>query len=271
MISRIFCLTLEKDFSRREEFTKSFERFGIPIIFHFGIDGRNNEITIPSWLENIELHKCFNDDVRRTIGVLNKELTDAEKACAIGHLGIWNEIAQLEENQFYLVCEDDSIPKKPNEFIQQLNSIKSEINDTDFVYCGYLTSNEGVRKSTIFHLFWHWLKRKQWSPNLYSKVQYNSSVNSSPRRVLNKNHIQKAGMHWGAFGYLLTPKIARELLALNCQIKMTSDGTLRYARLCELIPMYIAKNGIIIVNKEHPSNLRSVSEHENNFNIFDFG
>jgi GR25 family glycosyltransferase involved in LPS biosynthesis len=271
MISGIFCLSLERDILRREHFKNAFGRFGIPLTFHLGIDASKNKIEIPYWLEQIKTHKLYSDEIRRSIAVLNKDLTKAEKACAIGHLGIWYEISQMKENQFYLVCEDDAVPKNSIEFIQQLNLVISEINYSDFTYCGYITSKGDVSKKTSLHLFWHWFKQQQWKSNLNTKVKFNLSTVSLPKKVLFKKHIQKAGMHWGAFGYLITPKIAKELISLNCDLKMTSDGTFRYALLCNLMPMYVAKKGIIIVNKNHPSNIRSISEHEDNFKNFDFG
>ena len=236
-----------------------------------GLDGSQSPVKPPSWTSDLNNHEKYDDHIRSSIPALNHNLSDKELACVLGHMNIWKVISESKGSQPCLICEDDIRPKDEASFIEQTNKIISEMAAQDIVYLGYSSFQDQKRRSKLFttmQIAWHWYKQGRYSGTLQSIVSYNLVRKASPRMALNKRHVLHAGQHWGAFCYLVTPDSARQLLALNASLSMTSDGTLRYANLSQAIPLYISKNSLVRVNSNLGSNIRTQEEHDSNFSKF---
>jgi len=270
-VERIFCLSMDKDMYRRDLMLSSFPLLKDRIEFIPGLDGNQSPVTPPSWTSNLNTHEKYDDSTRCSVSVLNHNLSDKELACVLGHMNIWKIISELNGNQPCLICEDDIHPKDEASFIDKTNEIISEMAAPEIVYLGFSSFQDQKQRSILFtamQIAWHWCKQKRFSGTLQSIVSYNLVRKASPRITFNKRHVLHAGQHWGAFCYLVTPDSARQLLALNANLKMTSDGTLRYANLSQAIPLYISKTSLVRVNSELGSNIRTQEEHDSNFSKF---
>lgn len=270
-VLRIFCLSLDKDVHRRDLMMNSFPILKDRIEFIPGLDGSQSPVKLPSWTFELNNHEKYDDHIRSSISALNHNLSNKELACVLGHMNIWKVISESKGNQPYLICEDDIHPKDEASFIEQTNNIISEMTTHDIVYLGYSSFQDQKRRCKLYTAMqraWHWCKQRRYSGTLQSIVSYNLVRKASPRISLTKRHVLHAGQHWGAFCYLVTPDAARQLLALNANLSMTSDGTLRYANLSQAIPLYISKTSLVRVNSNLGSNIRTQEEHDSNFSKF---
>jgi GR25 family glycosyltransferase involved in LPS biosynthesis len=270
---KIICLTLPKDNVRRDMFLKNFSCLGIPIEFHFGVDASAEKVNIPQWLQHRNLHPSYSEKSRCSIPELSDDLSPPNIACAIGHLEIWRKVESMPSGDFCLICEDDSILVQDFDVKGVLEEIL-EMTDTDlFIYLGFITQKDKRSKiSKIIGIIRSLLAMKFWTNYKQKRLLINRILIQDPFRSHNKSFgMYKAGLHWGGFGYLITPGIATELIELNREIKMTSDGTFRYARLLNLFKMLVIIPGLIRVNVNVDSNIRSKEENNSVFNDYEFG
>jgi GR25 family glycosyltransferase involved in LPS biosynthesis len=266
----IICVSL-KDSHRKSGFKKAFSNASKPIRFIDATDGRYCAPELPSWLSEIESHPKYSSELRREIPVLNYDLNTRELACAISHLRVWQMVSEFDHDDYVLVCEDDAVPKNTESFERDLQCLLDEMINGEFVYVGYTGGLRETRKFWILRVIWHFFKRFPIFYSLQNTFRFNRSVAVSRRRRFGKKHVMHAGQHWGAFGYLINRISANHLLRLNRDLEMTSDGTFRYARLSNTIQMSVATVGLIIVDSEYPSFIRSRTEQTENFANYEFG
>lgn len=269
-VNRIFCLSLDKDEHRRKRLLAAFPIIKDRIEFVSGLDGNLSPITVPSWISNLRPHQKYLSHVRSSVPVLNYTLSNKELACVLGHMQIWRDISELDNDRPCLVCEDDIFPNNAAAFIEIANNIIDQMKREEIVYLGY-SSYRGESRSKIYTLaqkLWHWFKQRRFSGSLQSTVSYNLVRKATPRTCIKSQLVLHAGLHWGAFCYLITRHSAKQLLALNANLEMTSDGTLRYANLSQAIPIYISKKSLVQVNTQLGSNIRTQEEHNSNFSKF---
>jgi GR25 family glycosyltransferase involved in LPS biosynthesis len=269
-IEKIFCLSLKKDSHRRVNFSDNFQKLNIPIEFHFGVNGNEREVALPSWLSQFGEHNKYNEFIREKIHVLNTELSNSERACVVGHMEIWKKISEFNGNSFFLICEDDAIIhniKYAKNTIKNLGKVKI---GEGLIYFGYTTSNISYNFKNSLKNFCYLCLRFFLKKGSLKRVKINENILGNAYYRIQDN-LKYAGQHWGAFGYAITPKIAKELLSLNSKLTMTSDGTIRYARLNELFPMYVISPGIISVDQTMKSNIRSAENQAWCFENFEFG
>jgi GR25 family glycosyltransferase involved in LPS biosynthesis len=270
-VDKIFCLSLEKDAYRRANFLQNFSPLDIPIEFHYGIDGNVINLVHPNWLENITNHTKYNREIIKSIGVLNVSLTNPEKACALGHMEIWNKIKYLNKDSYYIVCEDDSIISEieiAKETIRNINVAKVT---NGLIYFGYTTSRQQTSLRTLIRNRIFNILKTFCSKGSRCRVLMNEVTITEPMKIKGEDLLMYSGQHWGAFAYAITPDIANQLLMLNKELIITSDGTFRYARLAEIFPVYVLRKGIITVDKSIKSNLRTSDNQKWCFDNFEFG
>ena len=240
------------------------------IEFVSGLDGNFSQIPIPPWISHLQPHEKYDSSVRSSVPVLNYTLSNKELACVIGHMQIWKKISELDNDKPCLICEDDIFPINEAAFLDSTNNIIDQMRREEIVYLGY-SSFRGENQSKIYSLaqnFWHWFKQRRYTGSLQSTVSYNLVRKATPRTCIKSQLVLHAGLHWGAFCYLITRHSAKQLLALNAKLEMTSDGTLRYAILSKAIPIFISKQSLIQVNAQLGSNIRTQEEHNSNFSKF---
>ena len=180
---------------------------------------------------------------------------------------IWKTVSDFSHDLPVLVCEDDAEPKNSLSFGSQLQAISDEMRPFESVYLGYSSGLQDTRSWWYLRYAWHFIKRMQFLPSQNRDFQFNRSMLVAPTRRFRGKSLKRAGQHWGAFGYLLTREVAKNLLTLNKDLEMTSDGTMRYAVLSGAIRVSVAHPGLIYVNSEYPSNIRTAEEHAKNFNL----
>lgn len=269
-LRNIYCISLE-DSDRKQGFLEAFKPLSIPINFIQATDGRSRKPVAPDWLHNLEIHKNYSSNLRKEIPVLNYELSSRELACAISHLRVWHTVANFNHEDYVLVCEDDAIPRNIESFEHDLNEILDEMKTGEFVYIGYTGGLSEKRKLWPLRVVWHFIKRFPIYGSLPNRFRFNRSVLVSRKRRIGKNHIMRAGQHWGAFGYLINRTSANHLVRLNKNLEMTSDGTFRYARLSNTMRMSVASRGLVIVESKYDSSIRSSTEQTENFENYEFG
>ena len=264
-IHQIICLSLKSDTDRRKKFIDVFSDCNIPITFHDGIDGRQQRPTVPDWVSLISHSPLYSSSLRSSLPVLNQTITDTELACVLGHMEIWKQVAEAPHNDYFLICEDDAEPKTRSSFSSSLDLILTEMTSNEFVYLGYSSGLIDKRNYRTLRWIWHFLKNTMMCPTLEKRFQFNRSMRIAPTNQFRRKHLKRAGQHWGAFSYLINSQIATILLELNRDLEMTSDGTFRYAALVSAIKTSVASPGLIIVDGEFQSNIRSQEEHERSF------
>lgn len=271
-IEKILCLSLPEAEGRRESFRSSFDTLGIPIHFIEGINGKKDPVFPPTWLSSFKPHVKYQDELRRSSPVLNVTLSKTEKACAIGHLKMWKLVAEHEGDEYFLICEDDAVPIEVNSFPFDFRALCDEIVGNQLVYLGYTdnTQSNKIDFSWPAKYLWHKVKRFPTS-SLKNRFAFNTSVHVRPMKILGKRRLKSAGQHWGAFAYLLNSTVANELIRLNLKLHMTSDGTMRYARLSDSFNISVASPGLVFVDESFGSYIRSEQEHEENFKKLRFG
>lgn len=270
IVDKIFCLSLEKDLSRRHNFIQNFSKLGMPIEFHFGIDGNQMSVEQPKWLANKIPHLKYNKDIIKSIEVLNVSLSNPEKACALGHIEIWNKIKDLNKDYYYLVCEDDSVISNMQIAKETLENLKNEKVPNGIIYFGYTTSKPEKSMRIILKKYAFKILKTCCFKGSKCRVLFNELTIDQPTKIRGKHLIMRSGQHWGAFAYAITPDIANQLIMLNKDLIITSDGTFRYVRLAEIFPVYVLKNGLIRVDKTIKSNIRSEENQNYCFANFDF-
>jgi GR25 family glycosyltransferase involved in LPS biosynthesis len=269
-LRRIFCISL-LDSSRRLGFLSAFSSLSIPIDMIDATDGRFKKPEIPEWLQLFEPHPRYSAELRKEVPQLNCQLSNRELACTISHMRVWRTIAAFNHDDYVLICEDDAIPKNISNLESSLSLALKEMKNGEFVYVGYTGGLQNTRKFWPLRVVWHFLKQFPVYSSLQKTFRFNRSVFVTRMPRMGKTHLMKAGQHWGAFGYLINRKSAFELLRLNKDLEMTSDGTFRYAQLSGSIRMSVLRTGLIIVDGGYPSEIRSCVEHASNFKNCEFG
>ena len=151
--------------------------------FYKAIDGKELKSTN-------ELKKIFdgNDFGNRT-GVIG---------CALTHLKLWKELIEDNDNNYYLIFEDD-ITLTQNKFNERLNSLKPEFEKNELLFLGYhMFSNKRKEFETIYETISDetQLKIETINKELYIGGTFAYSINKIGAKILIE-HIERNGIKHG--------------------------------------------------------------------------
>ena len=139
LITKIYCISLERREDRRIALLKRWEQFGYDIEFFMAKDKEVAPNELP-WVP----HK----------GSL---LSPSQYACATSHILLLSSIASQHSDEYVLILEDDAVPC--SDFMERLNSI--DINtipkDIDLLTVGHLFDKrtvENTNETTIEGYRW---------------------------------------------------------------------------------------------------------------------
>jgi GR25 family glycosyltransferase involved in LPS biosynthesis len=196
--------------------------------FFEAIDGKNIPLTI-------EIKKLFEgNDFSNRKGFIG---------CALSHYNIWINLLNDENNDYYVIFEDDI--KFTNDFINKFNFIQEEVNNKfDFI--------------DIIHLGFH----KNEEMKIFDVTENTNDITLIP---FNKN------LFWigGSFSYLITKNGARNILEYinKNNIKHGIDYVMK---LIDTKKCFMCKPSIVFSEWLQSFNSPVDTDIQNDFNVFDF-
>jgi GR25 family glycosyltransferase involved in LPS biosynthesis len=131
---KILIINLKKRDDRKKNMIKLFNKYEIKnYIFYEAFDGKKIEL-------NLEIKNLFEGN-----DVFNRKCVIG---CALSHYNIWLNLIMDEENDYYLIFEDDI--RLSQNFKKYLEKSKEYINnnDIDFLFLGYTSfSNDNIDRT----------------------------------------------------------------------------------------------------------------------------
>jgi GR25 family glycosyltransferase involved in LPS biosynthesis len=220
----IICLNLERRKDRKTNMIELFKKKNIKNYEFFkAIDCK--ELQPTEYIKNL-----FNNN--------NFKYRKSIIACALSHFNIWNKLINDNDNEAYIILEDDiEIVDNFDYFNNQLNNIinNNSEDEIDIIFIGYFKLNKKANKVSL----------------------YNLELKINPLNMSNF----KIG---GSFGYVITKKAA-QILINNNNIKKGIDWEL----LDNGLKVY--ETNFELVRSEYVNNVDNIdSDIQYNYEVFNF-
>jgi GR25 family glycosyltransferase involved in LPS biosynthesis len=220
----IICLNLERREDRKTNMIELFKKKNIKNYEFFKATDWK-ELQPTEYIKNLFNGNNFN--YRKSV-----------IACALSHLNMWKKLINDNDNEAYIILEDDiEIVDNFNYFNIQLNNIiNNNIEDEiDIIFIGYFKLNKKINKVSLYDL----------------QLKINQ---------LNMNNF-KIG---GSFGYVITKKAAQFLINNNNIKKGIDWELLDYG-------LKIYETNFELVRSEYVNNIDNIdSDIQYNYEVFNF-
>ena len=230
---KAYCVNIPSETERRQHCVKQYERLGIDYEFIAAIDGRQQDVDIPSPKDQQEsarwdeIHKAAN-----RFAFLKEDGRNAARACALSHYMAWERAAAASavDQLHHMINEDDfKIGDITN---LQETLIEIEQSPFDIVYLGYRGGENrdtsimnGLKKT------WHRFRYIASSKTIDATLMRNHTLLRTPKIIRKYHHIMQAGMTWGGHAYVLNQNGARALMECNKNLRFLPDEALRWVIL----------------------------------------
>lgn len=269
-----YCINLESETARRVHCETEYKKVGINAKFWKAVDGRKEEVVVDLPMDEKDvLERERINELAMSTAFFNRSMNSAERACALSHYQVWEEIEKLgrEDNEKYFLVNEDDFNVIDLEGFDAAMDNKGLL-QFDMIYLGYrggepkLTSRERPKNYRIRKI-WHWLKAHRPNASNEHKFRYKMMLYKVPKQI-GSSFFMRAGLHWGGHAYLLNAKGAKALMNCNYHLRFLPDEAMRFAWLDSKLRVGISKKKYFGCDTSFGSALRSQEDHDRHHQLY---